>query len=77
MRLWLAVCKALDWLDNRGQPDHGKLMPGITLIWLLILASAHRLPGVANVIALLAASFGYGSWRTFLRSRDSSGARTT
>lgn len=62
--------EALDLVDDRGRPDHGKVLPALCLIWLLVLLSVGRPLPLGTVIALGSLSFGYAGWRTFLRSRD-------
>jgi hypothetical protein len=61
--------EALDLVDGEGRIDHGKVLPALCLIWLLLLVTLDRAPDVWVMIVLVSASYGYGSWRTFLMSK--------
>lgn len=63
------VLRGLDLVDTHNRPDHGKILPTIALLWLLVLASAGNLPKLPYLLALISASHGYAGWRTFLRVR--------
>lgn len=68
-RLLIDPVQALDLRDRKGDPDHGKILPAITLFWFMVLATLGKLPSVWYTIILVSASFGWAGWRTFLRSR--------
>lgn len=66
--LWDPVVE-FDLLDAKGKPDHGKVVPALVVLWLLVLATIQRVPSLGFTIAVLAASFGGSTFRAFLRSR--------
>lgn len=69
LQLLLNPVKTLDLVNAKGEPDHGKVLPAIVSFWILTLALLDKLPSVGHTVALLSASFGYASWRTFLSAR--------
>ncbi len=77
LRLIWNPIEALDLHDEHGRPDHGKVMPAVCLVWLLVLVSSGHTPPLGVLIALASLSFGYAGWRAFLRSRSAGGAGKT
>jgi len=71
--LWDAVA-ALDLDDGKGNIDHGKIVGFFSFmvclaVVVLGLAGKIKLIPVGHLIVLISASFGWASWRTFLKSR--------
>lgn len=61
--------KELDLVDDKGNPDHGKALTTIVILWVLILVTIGRTPVVGLVVTLLAAAFGARVFIAFLRSK--------
>lgn len=61
---------ALDLIDQRtGKPDHGKIFPAGLLV-SAIIAQFKAVPfAVGSLVVLGSLAYGYGAWRTFLKSR--------
>lgn len=68
LQLLVHPVKALDLVDNHGKPDHGKILPAITLLVFLVLTVLERLPDLDVVLTLMIASHGYAGLRTLLRA---------
>lgn len=72
-RFWLHLVidpfTALDLTDRRGKPDHGKVLPAILLISAIVLQFLEKQFSVAVLITLGSLSYGYGMWRSFLKSK--------
>ena len=72
-RFWLHLVidpfTALDLTDRHGNADHGKVLPAILLISAIVLQFLEKQFSVAVLITLGSLSYGYGMWRSFLKSK--------
>lgn len=66
--LWNPV-DALDLRDAEDKPDHSKIVPFITLVTVLVFTAIGIVVSPVQMMILFSASYGYGAWRTFLKSR--------
>lgn len=66
--LWNPL-EALDLLDRKGNPDHGKLIGLVGFVAIYLTIFLDRLPPLGHTIALLSVIFGWAGWRTFLASK--------
>lgn len=69
LRLVWNPVTALDLVDSHGQPDHGKVIPVAVVAVALVLHGIGNPLGVLELVVMVSAAYGYGAWRTFLRSR--------
>lgn len=60
---------ALDLVDKDGKPDHGKILPAILLFSAIVLQFIDKQYTAAVLITLGSLSYGYGMWRSFLKSK--------
>jgi hypothetical protein len=60
---------SLDLVDNNGAPDHGKILPFLTILAAIALHVLGNPLPLPNLIVLVSAAFGYNSWRTFLKAK--------
>lgn len=75
--LWLLLrdpATALDWHDPHGKLDHGKVVPDLilvvlVLILLLVSLRTQAYPPASWGLIVISAAFGSSSWRALLRSR--------
>lgn len=82
--LWMFLknpADALDWHSKDGKLDHGKVVPDCLLVAVVMVQSwvcvqTKQLPPVGVLIVEFSAAFGYGMFRTFLRSKDVTSAET-
>jgi hypothetical protein len=66
--LWNPV-KALDLCDNKGSPDHGKII-GWIMAWAVLISlliTSGKVPSLGHTIALLAAAQGTRVFVAFLK----------
>lgn len=68
---------ALDLVDREGRPDHGKILPAILLFSAIIAQFLDKQYSLGVLIALGSLSYGYGMWRTFLRSKAATATEHT
>lgn len=69
IHLLLDPFTALDLVDSRGKPDHGKVLPAILLFAAILAQFIHNPFTSASLIILGSLSYGYGMWRSFLKSK--------
>jgi hypothetical protein len=70
--LWNPV-EALDLTDNEGKPDHGKILPAILLVSAITLQFLGKQYAIGILVVLGSLAYGYGAWRTFLKSKSVTG----
>lgn len=70
VHLLLDPFTALDLVDADGKPDHGKVLPAILLFAAIVAHFGHNPFTAASLIILGSLSYGYGMWRSFLKSRS-------
>lgn len=61
--------EGFDLVDNKGEPDQGKIVPFTVIVATLVFHAIGNPMPLWHVITLVSAAFGYGSWRTFLKSK--------
>jgi hypothetical protein len=69
LHLLLDPFTALDLVDQRGKPDHGKVLPAILLFSAIVGQFIDKPFASASLIILGSLAYGYGMWRSFLKSR--------
>lgn len=69
IHLLLDPFTALDLVDNRGKPDHGKVLPAILLFSAIVAQFRDKPFASASLIILGSLAYGYGMWRTFLKTK--------
>lgn len=77
--LWDPV-RALDLVDEHGKADHAKVIPTALLVTVVVLRAVvwnSVVPSVLELLVLFSASFGYGAWRTFLKSKTATFTQDT
>lgn len=62
--------RALDLVDAAGNPDHSKIMPAGLLVSAIVLQFLNRPFDHITLLELGSLSYGYGAWRTFLKSKS-------
>jgi len=67
IHLLLDPFTALDLVDRRGKPDHGKVLPAILLFSAIVAQFLDKPFASASLIILGSLAYGYGMWRSFLK----------
>lgn len=60
---------ALDLTDDLGNTDHGKALPAILLISAIVAQFLGNQFSAITLTILGSLSYGYGAWRSFLKTR--------
>jgi len=60
---------ALDWIDSREQPDHGKVQVDLVIWTALAFHYVGKPLSLGAMMILISASFGSRIWLAFLKSR--------
>jgi hypothetical protein len=68
---------SFDLTDNNGNADHSKVVPFMVIVVTLVFHAIGNPMPLWHVISLVSASFGYGSWRTFLKAKTATLASTS
>lgn len=66
-----------DLKDNKGDADHSKIVPFLVILATFVFHAVGNPMPLWHVITLVSAAFGYGSWRTFLKSKTTTLTSTT
>lgn len=61
---------ALDLVDDNDEPDHSKIVPLLVIVSVLALHACGHPLGVIQFVATLAASYGYGMFKSFLDAKQ-------
>ncbi len=69
IHLLLDPFTALDLVDRRGKPDHGKVLPAILLFSAIVAQFLDKPFASASLIILGSLAYGYGMWRSFLKTK--------
>ena len=67
---------AMDLTDDSGKTDHGKVLPAILLISAIVAQFLGKQFDAFILIILGSLSYGYGAWRSFLKSRNNATQHT-
>lgn len=69
LRLAWDPFRALDLVNDKGKPDHGKVMPAVVMACIIVAHFIGNPIGDMLAVILVSGSYGFASWRTFLNTK--------